>query len=98
MKFENMLQDAACHWLCTLVMFIQLILYQEFVHQLLNLRSVDFVFLDVLKLAQNDKGLNIMYRQLLSLVARQIKAEVLEELVLDYFWVTVSMDYLCELL
>lgn len=36
--------------------------------------------------------------QLWSLVARQIQTEVFEELVLDYFWVAVSMDYLCELL
>lgn len=38
-----------------------------------------------------------MYCQLLSLIARQIKSEVLEKLVFDYFWVAVSVDYLRKL-
>lgn len=45
-----MLQDVADHGLRTSFMFIKLILTKELVHQLLNLRSVDLIFLYVFQL------------------------------------------------
>ena len=68
MELKNMFHDIAHHGFGALIRFEKLILNKEFVNKLLNLRPIDLIFLNLFKLTQNHKHLNIMNCQLRPLV------------------------------